>query len=69
MLRTAVQTRSYRAASEDRAAVFPSPTGTSIVVADGVGGRPNGAAAAEQSVELTRSAATQAHHAADFGFY
>ena len=69
MLRTAVETRSYRAASEDRAAVFQSPNGISIVVAHGVGGRPNGAAAAERIVGITCTAASEAPDPPNSGFY
>jgi serine/threonine protein phosphatase PrpC len=69
LLRTAVETRSYRSATEDRAAVFHSQLGISVVVADGVGGRPDGAAAAERSIGLARAAAAQAHEARERGFY
>jgi serine/threonine protein phosphatase PrpC len=44
---TIIETRSYRAATEDRAAVFEHPEGCVIVVADGVGGRVGGGRAAE----------------------
>lgn len=45
---TIIETRSYRLATEDRAAVFAHREGCVIVVADGVGGRAGGARAAEQ---------------------
>jgi serine/threonine protein phosphatase PrpC len=50
MWRYALATDSYRPNSEDRAAEFPSPFGALAVVADGVGGRSGGAAAADAVV-------------------
>ena len=53
MWRSAIATDSYRAASEDRAAVF----GSFAVVADGMGGRSGGADAAEAVVNAVRELA------------
>ena len=54
---TAIEFRSYRAASQDRAAAVHVPAGVVLVVADGVGGRPGGGRAAELAVEhITRAA-------------
>ena len=59
MFDTAIELRSYRAASEDRAAVVPLPGGGGvvIVVADGVGGRRGGTRAAERAVDVVAGAA------------
>ncbi|QEL14569.1 SpoIIE family protein phosphatase [Limnoglobus roseus] len=54
---TSLAVESYRAAGEDRAAVFPTPFGCLAVVADGVGGRSGGAAAADAVIEAVRSLA------------
>lgn len=48
---------SYRRDSEDRAVVFPTPFGALAVVADGVGGRSGGAAAADAVVDAARELA------------
>lgn len=53
MWRTTTTTDSYRAASEDRAAVF----GSFAVVADGVGGRAGGGAAADAVANAVRGLA------------
>lgn len=58
MWRTAIATDSYRAESEDRAAVF----GSFAVVADGVGGRAGGGAAADAVIEAVRELAEQPLH-------
>ena len=57
---TAAAFRSYRAATEDRAAVVPllAHGGVVIVVADGVGGRAGGGRAAQMAVERISEAAT-----------
>jgi serine/threonine protein phosphatase PrpC len=57
---TALAFRSYRTATEDRAAVVPLPAhgGVVIVVADGVGGRTGGGRAAQMAVERISEAAT-----------
>ncbi len=47
MMEVAIERRSYRAATEDRAAVFDHAEGRVVVVADGVGGRAGGARAAD----------------------
>jgi serine/threonine protein phosphatase PrpC len=59
-VQTALAFRSYRAATEDRAAVVPLPAhgGVVIVVADGVGGRPRGGRAAHIAVKRISEAAT-----------
>ena len=54
MWQWAVAVDSYRPAGEDRAAVFPTPFGALAVVADGVGGRSGGAAAADAVVGAAR---------------
>jgi serine/threonine protein phosphatase PrpC len=46
----ALATDSYRAASEDRAGVWPTRYGYLLAVADGMGGRAGGAAAAEFAI-------------------
>jgi len=49
---------SYRAATEDQAEVVElGPEAVVLIVADGVGGRPGGGAAAERAVGLVREAA------------
>lgn len=53
MWRTAIAADSYRTATEDRAAVL----GSFVVVADGMGGRSGGAAAAEAVVSAVRELA------------
>lgn len=58
MWRTAIATDSYRAASEDRAAVV----GSFAVVADEVGGRSGGGAAADAVVEAVLELAEQPPH-------
>ena len=65
VFRTAVELRSYRAASEDRAAVVSYSGGIVLAVADGVGGRRGGAAAADLAVRLVRDAATRITRPAD----
>lgn len=57
MWRTAITTDSYRPASEDRAAVVVGPGGVFAVVADGVGGRSGGGAAADAVVKAVRELA------------
>lgn len=57
MWQTAIALESDRASGEDRAAVFPTPYGWLAVVADGVGGRSGGAAAADAVVEAVRQLA------------
>jgi serine/threonine protein phosphatase PrpC len=64
---TIIETRSYRAATEDRAAVFEHPEATVILLADGVGGRAGGARAADcvlTSVGRRLPAMTALHKAA-----
>ena len=53
VLETALAFRSYRAATEDRAAVIPltARDGAVIVVADGVGGRPGGGRASQLAMD------------------
>src|SRR5690349_8019611 len=58
MFQTACFADSYRTATEDRAEVVQlRPETTVLIVADGVGGRPGGDAAAESAVGLVRGAA------------
>jgi len=57
MWRTAIAADSYRIATEDRAAVF----GSFAVVADGVGGRAGGGAAADAVVNAVQELANQPH--------
>lgn len=59
MWRTGVALDSYRSASEDRAEVVTGPGGTFAVVADGVGGRAGGGAAADAVVRAVRELAEQ----------
>jgi serine/threonine protein phosphatase PrpC len=59
MWRTTVATDSYRTASGDRAAVVVGPGGTFAVVADGVGGRAGGGAAADAVMQAMRELAEQ----------
>ncbi len=59
MWRTAIATDSYRTASEDRADVVVGPGGAFAVVADGVGGRDGGAAAADVVLRAVRELAEQ----------
>src|SRR5689334_11874832 len=54
MLDAAVNVASYRAETEDRAEIFFIGTATILVVADGAGGRPGGAAAADGVVRWVR---------------
>lgn len=51
----AIELRSYRPASEDRAAVIQRDDGLLLVVADGVGGRSGGAEAAQTLVDFVRA--------------
>jgi len=53
--RTAIALKSYRVHTEDRADVFECPVGTVAVVADGVGGRSGGAAAADVVISRIRA--------------
>jgi PPM family protein phosphatase len=59
MWQTAIATDSYRSASEDRAAVFIGGNGTFAVVADGMGGRSGGAAAADTVMHAAQELANQ----------
>ena len=59
MWRTVIATDSYRPTSEDRAGVFVGVGGTFAVVADGMGGRSGGAAAADAVVKSVRELAEQ----------
>jgi serine/threonine protein phosphatase PrpC len=58
---TALALRSYRAASEDRAAVLPLPAHDAVViaVADGVGGRPGGGRASALAIARISELAPQ----------
>jgi serine/threonine protein phosphatase PrpC len=55
-LQTAVLVEGYRAVLEDRAAVIPFDDGLVVAVADGAGGRPGGARAAEAVIAGIRVA-------------
>jgi len=52
---TAIAVDSYRVNSEDRAAVLSTPFGFLLIVADGVGGRSGGAAAADFILRETKA--------------
>jgi serine/threonine protein phosphatase PrpC len=61
MFATVARVASYRSAAEDRAEVFHLGADTILVVADGAGGRPGGAAAAEGVIRCVREHAPSLH--------